>query len=62
MSILDHPNRKILNSDWFPNSFTMIVRKEIFCHSLDTQTLTELKIFLKDNHYKTIYEQESPPA
>ena len=51
------------NSDWLGNNFTVVAHeKKIFTSSLDKKILTELKKILIDNHDKTIYEQESPPA
>ena len=53
------PGGRALTSDWFVNSFTMVVFKTIILFKVQAErsaqgtTKTNLRI---DNHYKTVFE------
>ena len=60
--LTNHPMGRALTSDWFANGFIMVgyenflTSGRIFCPKCDKYK------FLIENHYKTIYEQESIPV
>ena len=51
-----HPVGRSLFSDWFVNSFTLVVYEKIFLFVLWTEKFWQKKCFLIDNHYKSICE------
>ena len=58
-----HPAGRGLTSDWFRNSFIMVVyEKNTFSRALAENFHSALKTILIDNHYKTISEQECIPV